>query len=440
MTIPFRRGVIGLMLVYALPAHAQTQAERLAQMMSKNYAMQSLQALMLGDSDAAVELALRAFPPDPTEQEVAALPEATFALELAAGSRVARIKAEGSGLYSVDPTGTRAFVGFFDPRSDVNKAYVPPAIYDPRDGSMIKVLEPMWASTWPERSPVFSPDGSLLAYPTMPAVSVQLFHAKDGSFAGEMKPGTGDLPDHAVPVPLGFSGDGTQYAYGYVDNGGGIFVWNVADQKLISHLKPDTAGDSMWFPLGWDHEDGFAVQKVIYDPASGEQKSAGLERWHQDGKQELIAELAGVIDTVSLRSFTFPDVPVVFMTDEVRLAAIDLETGEVRFTTEVSDPEIALVRDATAFAIRPFDIESLDDFQVIDLQGNHLQPTGRDLIPLAQAAVSQNDMIAGVPKNATRHTYQGQDLPQGAALYDQVWAGTSEETKQSINQDRVMRP
>lgn len=438
VTIPYRGLIIGLTVLGALPAHAQTQAERLAQMMSKNYSMQSLQALMLGDSEAALEFALRAFPLDPTDQEAAALLDAMFALELASGSRVARIEAEGSGLYSVDPTGTRAFVGFYDPRPEVNSAYVPPSIYDPRDGALIKVLEPISASTWPERSPVFSPDGGLLAYPTMPVVSVQLFNAADGSFAGEMTPS--DVSEYISPVPLGFSGDGRQYAYGYLDNSGGILVWNVADQTLVSHLKPNAAGNADWFPLGWDHEDGFAVQKLVRDPETGGRKSAGLERWHQDGKQELIAELDGVIDAASLRSFTFPDVPVVFMTDEVRLAAVDLESGEVRFTTEVSDPEIALVRNGTAFAIRPFDIESLDDFQVIDLHGNRLQPTGRDLIPLAQAAVSQNGMIAGVPKNATRHTYQGQELPQGAALYDQVWAGISDEIKRSINQDRVMRP
>lgn len=438
--IQIKHALFGLCVMSALPAHAQSQAERLAQMMSKNYAMQSLQSVMLGDLESARNFALRAFPPDPTEQEAMALPEAMFALELAMGARIAHIDNEGTGLYSVDSTGTRAFAGFYDPRPEVNTQYVTPAIYDPRDGALIGALDEVAASSSPEFSPEFSPDGKLLAYPTFPRAKVQLFSSEDGSLVRELTTDVSAPFDWLVPVPLGFSADGSQYAYGYHHDRGGILVWNIADGSLVSHLAAEGEGAETWVPLGWDHDGGFAVQKIINDTGTGMVTNAGLERWSQDGGKVMLSDLAGVIDTVSLKSITFPGVPVVFMSDEMRLAAIDLETGAVRFTTEVEFPEIALVRNGTAFAIRPFDIESLDDFQVFDLNGNRLQPTGRDLIPLAQAAISRSGMIAAVPKNATRHTYLGQDLPEGAELYKAAWEGLDNATKQAINQDRVVRP
>lgn len=150
MQFRLRSALVVLCVVFATPTLAQSQAERLTQMMSRNYAIQSLQALIQGDSDAALNFALRAFPPEPSDDEIIALPEAMFALEVAAGARIARIDATGEGQYSVDGTGTRAFVGFYDPRPEVNQRYVPPALYDPRDGSLIQVLEPEDRDTWPD--------------------------------------------------------------------------------------------------------------------------------------------------------------------------------------------------------------------------------------------------------------------------------------------------
>lgn len=436
--IQVKHVLFGLCVMSALPAHAQSQAERLAQMMSKNYATQSLQSVMLGDLESARNFALRAFPPDPTEQEAMAFPEAMFALELAMGARIAHIDDEGTGLYSVDSTGTRAFAGFYDPRPEVNRQYVTPAIYDPRDGALIGALDEITASSSPEFSPEFSSDGKLLAYPTIGAeAKVQLFDSSDGSLVRELTPEALASENGGGLYPLGFSADGSQYAAAGYQR---ILVWNVAEGGLVSQITPGGEVAVTWVPLGWDHENGFAVQRIITDLVTGTVTNAGLERWSQDGEKAVVSDLAGVIDTVSLKSITFPGVPVVFMSDEMRLAAIDLETGKVRFKTEVEFPEIALVRNGTAFAIRPFDIESLDDFQVFDLNGNRLQPTGRDLIPLAQAAISRSGMIAAVPKNATRHTYLGQDLPEGAELYKAAWEGLDNATKQAINQDRVVRP
>lgn len=440
MQLRLRSAFVALCLAFATPTLAQSQAERLAQMMSRNYAMQSLQALMLGDGDPALALALKAFPPDPSEEEVAALPEALFALEVATGARIAQIDAEGTGLYSVDRSGTRAFVGFFDPRPDVNQQYAAPAIHDPRDGTLIKVLDPIRGSSSPEKSPEFSPDGSLLAYPSHPDTTVQLFQSDDGTFVGELQSGAEPAPQANILHPLGFSDDGQYYALGYIHGRGGIYIWNVTDRTLADHLQSDNDGGTYWMPLGWDHEGGFAVQKVVTDPASGQVVDTSLERWQRDGSRRTVADLDGVVDEPSLRSFTFPGVPLVLMTDEARLVAVDLETGETRFTTEVSIPEVALVRDGTAFSIRPFDLETLEDFQILESDGDRLQPRGRDLIPLAQAVVSRSGMLVGLPKQATRHTYQGHDLPEGVALYAHVWRGLSDGERRLIDQDRVMRP
>ncbi|MGP3699748.1 hypothetical protein [Rhodobacter sp. NSM] len=421
-------------LLLVQEASGQTRVDEAARMMAENLAKQSLQSLMLGDSPSALDLALKAFPPQPTEQEMAALPDAVFALEIAAGSRVARIAEETRGLYSVDSTGTRAFVGFFDPRAGAEGAV--PAIHDPRDGTLIRRLDEVKAVTAPEHSPVFSPDGRLLAYPTMPGISVQLFNAQDGSWAGEMGSGM-VLPRPGTILPLGFSSDGAFYAVGYLNNGGGILVWNVADRSLVRHLVSNGGpGETSW-PLGWDHEDGFAVQNFVTDRTSGRRSGVVLERWTMDGQRRTVADLAGVIDAPSSRSFTFPGVPMVLMTDEARLAAIDLETGSVRFTTEVLHPEVALVRGGSAFAIRPFDLGSLDEFQVIDRQGARLPPEGRDLIPLAQAAVSRTGELVAVARNATRHTYGGQDLPHGSALYGAVLQRLGGDRRMAIDQDRA---
>lgn len=438
-----RNVAASLCIMVAAPAVAQSQAEKLALMMSKNYAMQSLQALMLGDRAVAVEFALRALPSDPTDDEIELLPDAMFALELSAGSRIIKIDVNGEGYYSVDSTGTRAFAGFHDPRPEVNARYFAPAIYDQRDGSLIRILDAEFDThglTTPEVSPVFSPDGSILALPSNATLSVHLYRASDGEYLGEMKPDFAVAPKTGVGLPLGFSQDGGMYALGYLQDGGGILVWNVADLKLVHHLPASNTTSERSNPLGWDHENGFAVQIVAHDASTGIDKSAGLERWTLGGERHRIGDLDGVIDGWSLRSFTFDGVPVVFMTEEARLAAIDLNTGETRFTTEVLAPEVALVRGGTAFAIRPFDVESLEDFQVFDLVGNRLQPMGRDLIPLAQAAFTMSGQLAGMPKGATRHTYLGADLPERAALYQQVWQSLSDADRRAIDQDRVMRP
>ncbi|MGP3699450.1 hypothetical protein [Rhodobacter sp. NSM] len=420
-------------LLLVQEASGQTRVDEAARMMSKNIAKQSLQSLMLGDSQSALDLALQAFPPQPTEQEMAALPDAVFALEIAAGSRIARIAEETRGLYSVDSTGTRAFVGFFDPRAGAEGAV--PAIHDPRDGTLIRRLVEVKAATAPEHSPVFSPDGRLLAYPNMPGNSVHLFNAQDGSWAGEMS-ASGMLERDAIATrPLGFSSDGAFYAVGYLGGGGGILVWNVSTRSLVRHLVSNSGPGRTSWPLGWDHEDGFAVQNFVTDRASGRRSGVVLERWAMDGQRRTVADLAGVIDAPSSRSFTFPGVPMVLMTDEARLAAIDLETGSVRFTTEVLHPEVALVRGGSAFAIRPFDLGSLDEFQVIDRRGARLPPEGRDLIPLVQAAVSRTGKLVAVARNATRHTYGGQDLPHGSALYGAVLQRLSGDRRVVIDQN-----
>lgn len=217
-------------------------------------------------------------------------------------------------------------------------------------------------------------------------------------------------------------------------------MWNVEDRTLTDHLRFENSGSVLWLPLGWDHEGGFAVQKVVMDPASGKTVGTSLERWQRDGKWRTVADLANVVDEAALRAYTFPTVLLALMSDERRLAAIDLETGETRFTTEVSVPEVALVRNGSAFAIRPFDLETPEDFQVIDLQGNRLPPRGKDLIPLAQAAVSRSGMLVGLPKQAARDTYRGDDLPEGAALYAHIWQGLSDAERKVIDQDRVVRP
>lgn len=431
---------ISIGLLAAAPAFAQSQAERIAKLMSREFAMQSLGALLTGQRRSAISFALRGLPADLAENEVADYAEAMFALELSVGSRMPILDVRGEGIFSVDSTGTRALAGFYDARPEVNEKYFPLALYDAESGSLIAKLDPQ-VETHVSVSPSFSSDGQFLAVPSRLTTSVQIFRAEDGSHVGEMAADESSDAQATSCLPLGFSADGAHYACGFVVGGsGGVRVWKVEDLSLAYHLELPGEPNIGVVPQAWDHLGGIVVMKTTQPDPTQPPEKVELERWSLDGEVKSIGDITGVIGGDTSGGDTFGDVPLILMEDQARLAAIDLDTGKVRFTTEVLDAEVALVRDGTAFSIRPFDIGSLEDFQVLDLSGKRLETRARDLIPLAQLAISTSGEIAGMPRRATEYTYHGDDLPEGAALYDHVWASLSDAERAEIDRDRVPRP
>lgn len=443
------RFTLGALLVLAFgllaPAGAQTQAERLAELMSRDFASQAIGAVQKGDRQAAIKLAVRGFPPDPTKEEMAGLPESVFALELAVGARLIRIDQDGFGGFSVNSTGTRAFAGHWGDYAGATERDFPQAILDARDGTRIKELDPqidVHGITTPGTSPSFSPDGSILAVPSNKTFAVHLYGSETGEHLGELSPGFEVRSSGGIGYEIGFSDDGSQYARGYdaKPGGAGILVWDVATRSLIHNLPMDGGRNNRQYPLGWDHEDGFVVQTIYRESSASKPHRVALERWKQDGDRTPLLDTDLRSYDAGVNVFLYPSTGLLLLSDQHELRAVDLDTGEVRFTVPAALPFVALVRDGTAFALRPRGLMSPMEYPVVDLQGGVLTTEGRDVVAFAHGLFSMNGKSIGEATGMLDTTYVGENLPLGTELYRLAWESLTEADRSEVDLDRVMRP
>lgn len=433
-----------LAITFANSASAQSGAERLAELMSQDFAKQSISALENGDRSAAIGFALRGLPSQPTETNLAAYPDATFALELAYGARVPRINQDREARYSVNSDGTRAFIGHFEFDSSPATGEFPQAIIDPRDGSLVRTLDPqidVYGLTTPGLSASFSPDGAILAMPSNETLSVYLFRAGDGEYIGELPSGFAQAPKGGMGYEVGFSADGRLYARGYSSlTEAGISVWNVEDQTLLHRIPLSKDRNVRQWPLGWDHEGGFVVQTIHLDPKTRDPAQIVLERWAVDGAKRPLLDTGLRSYDLGMSALTVADTGLLLLSDERGLTAIDLETGGTRFSVDVRLPLIALARAGNAIVLRPRELVSPMRYSVHDLNGNKLEIRGRDAIPHMHDLFSLNGNRIAESSGLPQTTYTGADLAEGVVFYEEVWSGLTAPQRDAIDADRVVRP
>lgn len=431
-------------LILAHSAAAQTDGERLADLMSREYARQAITALRQGDRPAALGFALRGLPDQPTEEDLMRYPAAVFALELAYGARVPRIDQDREARYSVSSDGTRAFVSRWENPTHPDQDSFPQSVIDPRDARLIAKLDPqiqVHGVTTPGISASFSPDGSILALPSNETSIVHLYAAKDGAYIGEMKPSPEASGGRSIGYEAGFNQDGRLYARAYsVLRTTGIDIWDVQSRDLIHNFQTVSDRTTRQVPLGWDHEDGLIIQTTTSDPNRKTPDQVIIERWQQDGTKLALVSKEGRNYEMNITAFAYPEIRLLFLAGENGLEAIDMSTGELRFNHPMIAPFVALARDGTAAVLRPRSMVQPAEFTVLDLEGNDLAIRGNDAIPFMHDLFSLRGNRITMSTGLLQTTYTGTGAPESLTLYEQMWSQMSEVERQNINVERVSRP
>lgn len=435
---------IGLIHVLAGPGLAQNDATRLAKLMSEQYAKQAVTALRKGDREAAIGYALRGLPAEPTEEDLAVYHDAMFALELAHGARVPRIDQDRSARFSVNSDGTRAFISHWEDSSRPDAGDFPQAIIDPRDSTLIRELEPqieVQGITSPAISASFSPDGAILALPSNKTSSVHLYAAEDGTYLGEMKPGAEAASGSGSGYEVGFSSDGRLYARGYlVGRSAGIHIWDVASRELLHHLPMESRTNARQWPIGWNDSGGLFVQTTLKDQDPGQNDQVTIEKWTLDGRKSDFHSTERPPHDSGIGPFPFPSAGLLLLSVTEGLVALDMATGQVRFSTKASAPFVASARGGQAFVIKPRQLIPPDEFIVVDLQGNELEITGKDAIPFMHDVFSLRGNRITEATGMLATTYTGDGIPSGIELYEEVWGAIDASEKSAIDAERVLKP
>lgn len=431
-------------LILAHSAAAQTDGERLADLMSRDYATQAITAIRQGDRPAALRLALKALPDQPNEEDLVRYPAAVFALELAYGARVPRIDQDRDARYSVNSNGTRAFVSRWEDPTHPDQDSFPQAIIDPRDGRLIAELDPqiqVHGVTTPGISASFSPDGSILALPSNETSIVHLYAAEDGAYIGEMKPSPEASGGKSIGYEAGFNQDGRLYARAYsVLRTTGIDIWDVQSRDLIHNFQTVSEKTTRQVPLGWDHEDGLIVQTTRSDPDRKIPDEIIIERWKTDGTKSALVSAQGRKYDMNVTAFAYPETGLLFLAGESGLEAVDMSTGEMRFSQPMIAPFVALARDGTAVVLRPRSLVQPNAFTVLDLEGSVHAIRGNDAIPFMHDLFSLGGNRITMSTGLLQTTYTGAGAPEGLTLYQRVWSDISEAERLNINAERVPRP
>jgi len=185
-------------------------AQGVADFQSRDFAIQSRQALGMGDRTAALVAALKGLPADPSMESIDRFSDAYDALVRAAVSRSIRLDLPVMSVFEFDTTGTRlASVGLF-PSPDGDQSRSGLALWDPRTGVKLADLLPIEALTsgaWGVQSPAFSPDGRFLVQLAPVDGVAVVFDAMTGDEVARL-PGhaPGTLPNSGGAA---FSRDGT---------------------------------------------------------------------------------------------------------------------------------------------------------------------------------------------------------------------------------------
>lgn len=431
-------------LILAGPVQAQTDAARLAELMSEQYAKQAITALRQGDRAAAIGFALRGLPDQPTEADLTAYPDAVFALELAYGARVPRIDQDRAARFSVNSNGTRAFISHWEDSSRPDTGDFPQAIIDPRDGAVIRELDPqieVHGLTTPAISASFSPDGTILALPSNKTSSVYLYAAEDGTYWGEMKASADAAGGIGTGYEVGFSDDGRLYARGYlVGRSAGIHVWDVASRELLHHLPMTSKTNARQWPIGWDDNGGLFVQTTLEDPDRKQDDQVTIERWGLDGGRHDFYTTKRPPHDSNIWPYPFPSAGLLLLSVTEGLVALNMKSGQPRFTRQESAPFVASARNSQAFVIKPRQLISPDQLIVVDYQGNELEITGNDAIPFMHDVFSLRGNRITESTGILATTFTGEGIPTGLALYDKIWSSIDLSEQSSISEERVLRP
>jgi hypothetical protein len=429
--------------VLAAPVAAQTAEERLAHLISADFARASNDALLRGDRAGAIVTALRGLPDDPTDTDFATFASAHLALYRAVASRSLRWPRTGEQYYSVNRDGTRALVGDFGMATIGPVADEPYLLIDPAAGTVVAQLlsphEVRADGAWPGTSPRFSPDGRILAVSSFRSSGVYLYDAVTGAelrrLGGLIEP----LPRGRIGVDLGFSPDGQRYA---ALSDTRIGIWDIASGALLAAFERVRDPNIFTWPVGWGHDGQLLVQRATGPiPGTGNYTSVVLERWSVDGQVTPLLDLSGIQGVALNYALPSPWGPHVMLPIENRQVVLDLQTGRVVLDLVTDSGAYGFVRGGAAYAVLDYLAPPDTGLRVFDLAtGAQVPAILADHAPFLHLLHDPGGQVIGSIGYDPHLTYRGEGLPEGRALYDFVWSALPEALHAEIAADRLARP
>lgn len=422
-------------LLICTAAMAQSQAERLALLMSKDFASQSQRALGAGDRATALIRALQALPANATDADMKTYSEGYRALLQAMVSRSIRVPIQDQIQAAIDPSGRR--IATISSRLSMGDGVGEPLkLWDTRTGGLIGTLMPLAAGAndvYSTSPPAFSPDGAFLVQSASSTGEVLVFDAQTGMLLRRLSA----YPPRANYIKTAFSPDGTRLLT-ISDASNQVDLWDPATGARLASHRTGARGCRFNVVEGGQGSKTLVIETG--SPGLCPPQRNLLYHLQADGR------LVPLIDLSSLAPFQAGP----FASDDANAARLLLmsETGGRVIDTRgqmiatlpisfVHSGFMLFARNGTALMAPSMDHPGR--VQLVDFAGTPLEPAAEDGLALLHGVFN----LAGMPLAGTQgflSQYTGSDLPRNAALYEFVWTNLPAHIRDEVSANRVTRP
>lgn len=424
--------------------------ERYRRLLSRDFAEQSKAELARGQRDAALMLALRGLPSNPREEDFQIFRQAADALFEAAATRIVRLPdVIGRVVATIHPNGTTMAIGSDRTKGTAQETELAFGLYDTADGKLIAHLRPFsqthhWAKTY-GNGPWFSADGKLLALMSLVDSRISVFDGQTGQLVRDLAELL--LPDpkrySGVMYPLGFSPDDRYFAAVSNDE---LAVWEAQSGKLVHRSRPGNGVNPFVFCYAWTFDNNIICSyqakhgKAAVSPVVP--KVHKLVLWSFGGYKDFI-NISDYFDTskglFSAVPRPSPYGPHVLLSSDAGAVVFDMSGKKIG--EFASDPlqVVCFGPDGKTIETFPYD-GSPDQLRLFALDGTELSvPVHRRARYLHKVFGKDGNRlgIANISLGFTSYGYQANDVPQGKALYDQIWAHLSPSRRAEVEADRV---
>ncbi|MEO1798647.1 MAG: hypothetical protein AAFR53_16825, partial [Pseudomonadota bacterium] len=428
-------------VVIASGALAQTtsQAERLADLISKDFTSQALDALNTGLRAEAITLALRALPPDPTEADLEKYAPAMEALTMAAVARHVRLPLPSPAWAQFNRCGDRLLTSeLIGINGGVDQ--IGAVLWSTEDASKIATLfTPQELNTdgFGAPHPVFSPDCTLIAGVGVGAGRVAIFDGRTGALLrdiGQVSIGRG------VSGPV-FSADGTRLAI--TDHEANtLTLWDTATWNVVAQIPSASLFEFRMYAPG-----GAGSEITIYQREGNplQEYRFLIRALSADGSVETLATFTDQNEAPQpnpgFSQATSPDGNW-FISHDANFGGLVINRAGAIVYKRPPDQQgtapLVFSRDGSSvvqLAILQPNSTAVD----IDLATGAAGPADlEDMLPYLHVVFTLDGAFAAVQQYGVP-AYGGEDLPRGLALYDELWGALDPAQQAAINEDRVPR-
>ncbi|MFK7753779.1 MAG: WD40 repeat domain-containing protein [Sedimentitalea sp.] len=424
-----------LWLLLGSAAVAQSQAERMAVLMSKDFARQSEEALLRGDRANALIYALQALPEAPRDGDMKTYEDGYRALLHAMVSRSIRVPIQGLVKAAISPSGHR--IATISTRGSVpSEPGEPLKLWDTRTNALIATLMPLSAGandTYDAAAPVFSADGRFLVQAASTTGEVLIFDPQTGGLLRRIAA----YPPSARYIHTAFSPDGSRLVTRNTKPNQ-LDLWDPATGARLATHAPGARGCRFQVIEGGTGSDILVAETG--SPGLCPPQRNLLYRLGGDGSFTPLIDLSSLAPfQVGPFASTNTGAPRLLLNSERGGMVIDTN-GQMVANLPVSLRETGFFvfgRDGTAL-MAPNEYGD-GRLKMVDFTGAPLTPLPEDGLGLLHAVFSTQGLLLGNTLGLNSQ-YTGKDLPRNAALYQFVWTNLPAHIRDQVSADRVQRP